>query len=121
MLANSDLAKARLRNYKRMSERRVVIRFGVEYGTPAEKMEQVPAMVREMLEGIEGLRFDRCHFAGFGDSSLDFETVFYVLSADYNEFMDRQQRLLLAILRRFEGDGISFAFPTRTLHLHSPT
>lgn len=118
VLSNSDLAKARIRNYKRMTERRVVVSFGVEYGTPAAKVEAIPGMVREIVERIEGLRFDRSHFARYGESSLDFETVFYVLAPDYGVFMDRQQELLLALYRRFEQEGVSFAFPTRTVHVH---
>jgi hypothetical protein len=43
--------------------------------------------------------------------------VFYVLSPDYNAFMDRQQALLLTLYRRFEEQAISFAFPTRTVHV----
>lgn len=113
VLANSDLSRARIRNYKRMSERRVVVQFGVQYGTPAEKLEAIPAIIREIIEGIEGLRFDRAHFAKYGESSLDFETVFYVLAPDYNVFMDRQQKLLFSLYRRFESDGVRFALPTR--------
>lgn len=117
VFANSDLSRARIRNYKRMQERRIVVQFGVEYGTPAAKLEAIPAMVKETIEGIEGLRFDRSHFKGYGAYSLDFETVFYVLSPEYAFYMDRQQRLLLTIYRRFEQEGIAFAFPTQTLHL----
>ncbi|MDQ3032980.1 MAG: mechanosensitive ion channel family protein [Myxococcota bacterium] len=118
VFSNSDLASARIRNYKRMSERRIVVPFGVEYGTPAAKLASIPTIVREAVEGVDGLRFDRSHFKGYGDSSLDFETVFYVLSPDYAFYMERQQTFLMAIYRRFEQDGISFAFPTRTLHVH---
>lgn len=118
VLANSDLARARIRNFKRMSERRALVQFGVEYGTPAAKVEAIPGIVRETIEGIEGLRFDRAHFAKYGESSLDFETVFYVLAPDYVSFMDCQQELLLTLYRRFEREEIAFAFPTRTLHVH---
>lgn len=117
VFANSDLANARIRNYRRMDERRIVLPFGVEYGTPAATVASIPKIVRELVEGIEGLRFDRSHFKGYGDSSLDFETVFYVLSPEYAFYMDRQHALLMAIYERFEQDGISFAFPTRTLHV----
>ena len=115
VLANSDLARARVRNYKRMAERRVVVQFGVEYGTPADTLETIPQLLRETIESIDGLRFDRAHFSKYGSSSLDFETVFYVLDRDYNAFMDRQQKLLLTLYRRFEEQDIAFALPTRTV------
>lgn len=117
VLANSDLARARIRNYRRMSERRVVLSLGVEYGTPAEKLQAIPSLVRGAIEATEGLRFDRSHLSGFGQSSIDIETVFYVLSPEYGDFMDRQQRVLLAIHRAFEREEIRFAFPTRTVHV----
>jgi len=115
VLANSDLSRARIRNYKRMTERRAVVTFGVQYDTANAKLAMIPGLVKQTIEGIEGLRFDRSHFVKLGESSLDFETVFYVLSPDYTAFADRQQQLLLSLHRRFEQEGISFAFPTRTV------
>lgn len=119
VFSNGDLARARVRNYQRMTERRVVLRFGVEYATPTDTLEQIPSFVRDAVAGIEGLRFDRSHFMRLGDSSLDFETVVFVQSQDYAVLMDRQHRLLLALHRRFGEEGIEFAFPTRTLHVVS--
>ncbi|AKF08491.1 mechanosensitive ion channel family protein [Sandaracinus amylolyticus] len=115
VLANSDLSRARIRNFKRMSERRAVVTFGVQYDTPNAKLAAIPGIVRQTIEAIEGLRFDRSHFVKLGESSLDFETVFYVTTPDFNAFADRQQQLLLSLHRRFEDEGISFAFPTRTV------
>jgi small-conductance mechanosensitive channel len=63
------------------------------------------------------VRFDRGHFSGFGNSSLDFEFVYYILSADYNVYMDRQQAIYLAILKSFTEEEIEFAYPTQTLFI----
>lgn len=117
VMSNGDLLKARLRNYKRMQERRVVMSFGVVYGTPADLLERIPAMVRSIVERCERTRFDRAHLMRFGDSSLDYELVYWVLSPDYNVHMDIQQQIQLALIRAFEKEGISFAFPTRTVVL----
>ncbi len=62
-------------------------------------------------------RFDRAHFKGYGDSALLFEVVYYVLDPDYNKYMDIQQAINLSLLRQFRERGITFAYPTRTLHL----
>ena len=117
VFSNGDLLSSRVRNYKRMFERRILFSFGVVYQTPPDVLERIPTMVREIIEAQENVRFDRCHFKSFGDSSLDFETVYYVLLADYNVYMDRQQAINLAIARRFEEQGIEFAYPTQTLFL----
>ncbi len=114
---NSDLIGSRIRNYKRMVERRVVFSFGVLYSTPADVLEQVPEIIRRIINDAGETRFDRAHFAAFGDSSLNFEVVYYVLSPDYNLYMDIQQRINLALVRELSGLNTDFAFPTRTLYL----
>ena len=119
IFSNSDLLKSRIRNYKRMEQRRVVFAFGVLYGTTPDQLEGIPPFVREVIEGISDTRFDRAHFKEFGDSSYNFEVVYYVLSADYNMYMDIQQSINLALCRGFAERGIEFAFPTRTLHIES--
>ncbi|MCA9517322.1 MAG: mechanosensitive ion channel family protein [Myxococcales bacterium] len=116
VFANSDLAKSRIKNYKRMAERRIVFKVGVTYETPYALVERVPAMLREAVEGAGDVRFDRGHFQSFGDFSLVFEVVYYVLSPDYNAYMDVQQRINLTIMKRFQDEGIVFAYPTKMLH-----
>jgi len=113
--SNADLLSSRIHNYKRMAERRVVFSIGVTYQTPADKLEALSRMLRAIVEGQERVRFDRAHFARFGDSTLDFEVVYWVLSPDYNLFMDIQQQINLAIVRQLAGEGIDIAYPTRTV------
>jgi len=115
IFSNSDLLNSRIRNFKRMYERRVSFTFGVIYQTTPEQLEAIPPMVREIIEGIDNTRFDRAHFKGFGESAYDFEVVYYVLSPDYTVYMDIQQAINLAICRGFLERGIEFAYPTRTL------
>jgi small-conductance mechanosensitive channel len=117
VFANSDLLKSRIQNYKRMEQRRISFTVGVTYQTPAEKLERVPGIIREIIEAQERCRFDRSHFAAFGDFSLNFETVYYVTVPDYTVYMDVQQAINLALYRRFEQEGIEFAYPTQTLFL----
>lgn len=117
--SNSDLLSSRLRNYQRMEERRISFSFGVTYETPFAKLERVADMVREIIENTDGTRFDRAHFASYGESSLDFTVVYYVLSPDYRRYMDIQQSINLALFARFEAEQIEFAYPTRTIHLAS--
>lgn len=117
VFSNSDLLQSRIRNYGRMYERRVVFEVGVTYQTPREKLEIIPGIMREAIDALEGTRFDRSHFKAYGDFSLLFETVYYVLSADYNRYMDIQQEVNLHIHRRFEEEGIDFAYPTQMLYI----
>jgi len=117
IFSNADLLGSRIRNFGRMRERRVVFSLGVTYQTPADKLEGIPGMIRESIEAQDQVRFDRSHFASYGDSALNFETVYYVGSSDYATHMDILQAVNLAIYRRFAGEGIEFAYPTQTLFI----
>jgi small-conductance mechanosensitive channel len=118
---NSDLTRSRIHNYKSLSERRVVFSIGVVYETSYENLAAIPGMVREIIEDQDQIRFDRAHFKDYGDFSLNFEVVYYVLNPDYNLYMDIQQAINLAILRRFNEEGIEFAYPTQTLFVNNET
>ena len=117
IVSNSDLTNSRVRNYKRMENRRVVFKVGVVYGTPLEQVKEIPALLRTAVEQEELAIFDRAHFASYGDWSLVFEVVYNVASPDYNLFMDIQERINLAIYESFSEREIEFAFPTQTVHL----
>ena len=117
VFSNSDLLQSRIRNFGRMEQRRVVFSLGVTYQTPAQKLERIPSLIRAAIEAQEHVRFDRSHFASYGDSSLNFETVYYVESSDYTTHMDILQAVNLGIYRTFEDEGIEFAYPTQTLYL----
>jgi small-conductance mechanosensitive channel len=120
IFANDDLLRSRIRNYKRMFERRVVFGLGVLYQTPPDKLERIPGLLRAIVEAQRPVRFDRAHFKEFGAFSLNFEIVYWVLDPDFNVYMDVQQAVNLAIFKRFAQEGIAFAYPTQTLYLHPP-
>ena len=115
VLANADLLGSRIRNYGRMYERRVVFTLRVTYQTPPEKLKTIPPMIKEIIEAEPKARFDRAHFKEYGEFALLFEVVYYVLSPDFNVYMDIQQRVNLEIGARFAALGIEFAYPTQRL------
>ncbi len=117
ILSNSDLTKSRIRNYKRMDTRRIAFKLGVVYQTSLEKVKKIPVIVKHFFDQMEGVRLDRVHFQSFGDFSLNYEIVYYVLSADYNVYMDKQQEINFALMESFEREGIAFAYPTQTLYV----
>ncbi len=115
--SNGDLLAARIRNYKRMLERRVAFPVGVTYQTSADQLKMIPEIIKTAVENNDNARFDRSHFKEFGDFSLNFETVYYVLSNDYAMYMDIQQNINLEIYQKFAEHGIEFSYPTQTLFL----
>ena len=117
VVSNADLLKSRIRNFKRMFERRVVFSIGVTYQTPYEKLAAIGPMIKEIVEAQPDVRFDRAHFKEYADWSLNYEIVYYVKSPDYNKYMDIQQTINLEIYHRFENDKIEFAYPTQTVYV----
>lgn len=117
VFSNNDLLNSRIRNYGRMFERRVLFSIGVTYQTSAEHLKEIPTMIRDIIEAQDNVRFDRAHFQKYGDFALIFEVVYYVLSPDYNQYMDIQHQINIQIFEAFEKTGIVFAYPTQTLYV----
>lgn len=117
VVSNSDLTNSRIHNYKRMERRRIVFSIGVTYQTSHEKLKQIPAVLKSIVLEQHPVEFDRAHFASFGDFSLDFEIVYFVLSSNFNVYMDVQQAINFRIFEEFQKLGIEFAYPTQTLFL----
>ena len=117
VFSNKELTNSIIHNYKKMEKRRVVFHLGVIYQTKAEQLAEVPGIVKEIIEAQTDVTFDRGHFYNYGNSSLDFEFVYYVIGAYYTKYMDIQQSINLKIFEAFEKRGIEFAYPTQTLFL----
>lgn len=116
IISNQELTTTRVNNYKRMEERRVVFQFGIVYETPHTLVKEIPSIVKTIVESDERMRFDRTHFLSFGDSSLNFEVVYFVTNQDYNLYCDLQQQINLSLMEQFQKKGIEFAYPTRLIY-----
>lgn len=115
VFSNTDLTNSRVRNYKRMEKRRVVFKLGVTYQTTLKQVKEIPGIIMNVIKNVRNATFDRAHFLSYGDFSLIYEVVYYVMSSDYNKYMDIQQEINFAIKEEFEKRGIEFAYPTQTL------
>ncbi len=118
IFSNSDLTDSRVKNFKRMYNRRVVFQLGVTYDTPLEKLKQVPGLIKNIIENIKDTKFDRAHFFKYGDFALIFEVVYFVQGSDYYRYMDIQQEINFRIMEEFTRLKIEFAFPTQTVYIH---
>jgi small-conductance mechanosensitive channel len=115
IFSNTDLTDSRVRNYKLMEKRRVLFRLGVTYQTSLGQLKEMPKIIERIIKNTKDAAFDRAHFFSYGDFSLIFEIVYFVLNPDYNKYMDIQQEINFAIKEEFEKRGIEFAYPTQTL------
>jgi len=118
IFSNTDLTNSRVQNYKRMEQRRALFQFGVTYDTPIEMLEEIPVVIRKIIENFEDTVFDRAHFIKYGDFSLIFEVVYCVLNSDYTRYMDVQHQINLNMMREFKTRNISFASTAQNLFVH---
>lgn len=118
VVSNKELTETRVHNYKKMEKRRIVFTFGVLYETPTEKIKKIPALIKDIINKVDLVEIDRVHFKAFGDFSLNFEAVYYLNSSDYNQYMDTQQEINLAVKEQFAKEGIIFAYPTQTVFVN---
>ncbi|MEX0899028.1 MAG: mechanosensitive ion channel family protein [Steroidobacteraceae bacterium] len=124
VMSNGDLLKSRVRNYGLLYERRASFTVGIVYETPRELVGLVPRLIEEAIRAQPKTRFDRAHFANFGEFALLYEAVYFVLDAEYNTFMNIQQAINLRLIDEFAARGIEFAYPTSkqwTITLPAPT
>lgn len=119
IIANTDLTGSRIRNFKRMRQRRVAFSFGVVYETHSEQLTAIPSIVEKIIKQTENTTFDRAHFSAYGDFSLDFEVVYFVNNNDYDLYMNAQQQINFQLKQEFERLGIQFAYPTQVTYLRS--
>jgi len=116
VVSNTELTTARVQNFKKMSERRIVSQFGITYETPQAQVHEVPEVVRGIFSSIDGARLDRVHFTTFADSALIYELVYYVETSGYPEFLDIQQRFNFELMRILSEKDVEFAYPTQTIY-----
>ncbi|CUI08212.1 mechanosensitive ion channel family protein [Massilia antarctica] len=107
VIANAELLKNTLRNFKRMSTRRVQFSLRANPSTTTAQAAQVPAALRAIIEAQEGVRYDRVHLKSVTQEALEFDVVFHVLDPSYGRYMDVQQTILLAAMEAFEQLGVS--------------
>lgn len=121
--SNTDLLKRTIQNFQRMSERRAVFRFNLHYRTSLDVAEKIPLLVKDMVESLPNTRFGRTHLAQLGKSSMEYEVVYYVLDADYMNYMNIQQSINFAIMKHLSELEADLALPdgTRATRLGIPT
>jgi small-conductance mechanosensitive channel len=113
--SNSDLTNSRVNNFKRLENRRISFIVRVVYDTPTEVLEEIPRIVKAIIDKQPHVEYGRGHLAALGDWSLNFEFVYNVLSPDYGIYMDVQHAIYMEMVRIFKERGIFFAFPTQPL------
>ena len=117
ILSNTDLTSSRINNYKTLEQRRVLFTIRVTYDTSSEKLKEIPLLIKKIVESVPDTTFSRTHFISYGTYCLNFEAAYFILSNDYDKYMDINQAVNLLIKEEFDKQGIAFAYPTQTLNM----
>ncbi|MDL2252925.1 mechanosensitive ion channel [Ruminococcaceae bacterium OttesenSCG-928-I18] len=117
---NSLMSSEAITNFSgAMNQRRADIILNLEYGVNHKQMREFTASVRNLLETDPEVVSDSVlvRFSEFGQSSLDVRVIFYTALPGFSDHLRIRERINYAIMDLAEKDGISFAFPTRTVEL----
>ncbi|MBJ7443644.1 MAG: mechanosensitive ion channel [Sphingobium sp.] len=119
VISNANLLQKEITSLQTLIQRRVTFAIGIIYQTPEEKAEAIPEMLREIVEA-EGFIFVNAGLVRFGASALDYEVNFDVPDPDTHDYFLSRHRMGLAIWKRFNAEGIEFAYPTQTSFTAAP-
>ena len=103
----------------RLARRRTRFGIGVIYQTKPDDARRIPSLLKKIVEDNDAV-FVRCGFVGFGDSSINFELDFDIMSSEYDVVYQGRHIIGLAILQAFNEEGLEFAYPTQTTFTSAP-
>ena len=112
--ANSEMTKGVLVNQGSIREREVLLSFGVAYETPVETLKRMPDLLREIIESYPNCKFDRACLLSFGSSNLQYQVLYFIDEPreEIRTYMNTRSQINIAILEKFNKEGISMAYPT---------
>jgi MscS family membrane protein len=122
-IPNNAVVNTTVENLSLRMMRRQRFFVQVTYDTGREKLV-------ELIAGIKQIIIDhpqthkanvRVHFNNFSDSSLDILVQFHLNVEDAATELREREDILLQIMDLAQEVGAEFAFPTRTLHIDTPS
>ena len=113
VVSNANLLQKEITSLQTLIQRRVTYAIGIIYQTDEAKAEAIPDLLKAIVE-TEGLIFVNAGIIAFGASSLDYQLNFDVPDPDHHDYFEMRHRIGLAIWKRFNAEGIEFAYPTQT-------
>jgi len=119
-IPNGNLANMTIHNIGKREYIRRVFDITITYDTPPDKVNRALEILKEILDNHEGMNPDlppRVYFDNMNADSLNLKCFYWFHPPDYWHYMDFTQHVNSEVFRRFNEEGIDFAFPTQTIHL----
>jgi MscS family membrane protein len=116
-IPNKTMANATLTNVTSRPNIKTTMNIGLAYDTSTEKMKRALAILEEIYKGHPQTSDLIVSFNQFADSALNIQVVHWWKTTDGRQQLTGMQELNLRVKERFDAEGISFAFPSRTVYL----
>jgi small conductance mechanosensitive channel len=114
-IPNKLVVENPIKNFSTTAQSRVILGCGVAYGTDRGFARQV--VLDTVSATFDAVSKDDIIFiyTAFGDSSINFETRFWIDSTSSIEVAKAKSTAIMAIKEAFDREGINIPFPIRTL------
>jgi len=118
-IPNGQTATVSIENLSERDKFHFLHVVGLSSDTDAAAMRGVLEAIRELLTGMNQVEKEtvRVRFIRFGTSSLDIELRVYLIAAGFDDFLEKQEMLLLAVMELLNDRGVGIAFPSQTLYV----
>lgn len=114
-IPNSKFTDGMVENVSSEPNRKVVLKLGLVYDTPADKLQAGMKALQAIVDGSEALEENSViSFNEFGDFALGILFIYYIKKGA--DIMGAQTEVNVEIKKRFEEIGLDMAFPTQTVY-----
>jgi MscS family membrane protein len=119
-IPNGALVNTNIQNIGKRPYIRRVANITITYDTPPDKVDRALDILKEILANHEGMNENfppRVFFNEFNSDSLNILVIYWYHPPAYWDYIAFTERFNKEVLRRFNEEGIDFAFPTQTMYL----
>ena len=112
ILANGDLLRSRVRNFRNITERRCLMRLEIAGDTAVDKLQKIPEMLKAIISERPKTRFERAQLLEIVVGSLVFEVVYFVADAQFQFFAATRHEINIEVIRKLRAEGIALTAPS---------
>jgi len=120
VIANAELLRKTVHNFKRQNTRRVQYTLRVNPATPADLAAQVPERLSAIIGAKDKVKLDHVSLTTMDQNYLEYDIVYNLSDANDALFLRTPQDALLETMRMLREMGISTAPRAQELLVHEP-
>lgn len=120
VIANAELLRKVVHNFKRQSTRRVQYNLRINPSTAPDLAARVPERLGAIISGKEQVKFDHVNLTTMTQDFIEYDIVYNLTDANYALFLKTQQAVLLETMAMLRELGISTAPRAQELLVQGP-